>query len=347
MPKGGLKRRLEDDFDGLSIEVPCTEEPTQTFKQVTFADIEDDDLSLSDAEPTAAEDSQSPATKPKRAAKGRAKPAARRAGAEKARQEANHTMYALVSRSEQDLTQRSLGRVGTQPSNGERERLYNVYWPTTALRQYLSSAQMDVLKPLGIDPLRYREPQYVDMALEEPGMERDARELAVLAGGAADGFDSSVGYTGPPLLVADGVDIIADMEVNGGLGLVVKRHADADTSPTSMAPGGTEILTRQQILHPELRAPRYSRVPLPQEFEDGQPPVALAHFQPLIDMTRAQVLAQIQKTRQPAPNSQLPLSSFVSCTVAEEAVSGVARAWEKTEEVVRSVAELRGTDRLD
>ncbi|KAJ2311364.1 hypothetical protein IWW52_005157, partial [Coemansia sp. RSA 2704] len=85
----------------------------------------------------------------------------------------------------------------------------------------------------------------------------------------------------------------------------------------------------QQLLHPELSAPRYTQVPMPDEFRSGHP-VDLTGYQALVDLTRAQVLSRtVHHSPRVAGSSRLPLSSFVSETVATTAVSGILQTWKQ------------------
>ncbi|KAJ2846656.1 hypothetical protein IWW36_004245 [Coemansia brasiliensis] len=145
-----------------------------------------------------------------------------------------------------------------------------------------------------------RDSQFIDISLEEPGMEWDSRELRYLDEGSDVELDPHVD--------------IADTRVNGGIGLVIQQESGGNSTNKPI------ILTKQQLIRPYLQAPRYNRAPLPDELKQS---IDLSEYQPIIDMLRAQ-LGTLQK-----PSDKSPLSDFVSRTVAEEAVSGAVKTWTK------------------
>ncbi|KAJ1732965.1 hypothetical protein LPJ61_001784 [Coemansia biformis] len=206
-------------------------------------------------------------------------------------------------------------------------------WPSTDLQRYLNRAPADILHPMGIGVLE--NPCTTHVALEEPGAEWETHELDV---GAEDLEDrAGEGAQGPP---SDEIDI-SDPLANGGIGLVIRRRRDSEESPTANSGEAVEFLTKNQLLYPGLQEPRYSRVPLPDEFTDpSRTPVLAPCLGPLVDMTRVQVLNQILRQKSPWA---MPLSKFVSCTVAEEAVAGMARTWAAVNECLR-ISQRRGRE---
>ncbi|KAJ2717106.1 hypothetical protein H4R19_000191 [Coemansia spiralis] len=243
---------------------------------------------------------------------------------------AHRTMGPVVLERERCLTRRIIvhGDTGTDrlaaAAGQRRSRSHKmlVPWPSVDLHRYMDRMSADTLHPIGIGVLE--NPCTTHVALEEPGAEWETRELS---GAADDPEDSDVD--------------VSDPLVNGGIGLVIKRHPGSGPSPTACSTEHVEFLTKSHLLHPELRGPRYSRVPLPDEFRDAlQAPALSRHFGPLVDMTRVQVLNQI--LRQQSLRA-MPLSRFVSCTVAEEAVAGVARTWHAVNEYLR-ISQRRGRE---
>ncbi|KAJ2808430.1 hypothetical protein H4R21_000019 [Coemansia helicoidea] len=247
---------------------------------------------------------------------------------------AHRTMGALVAERERSVTRRIVvhGDTGTDrltaSAPGRRRRRRHsmlLPWPSVDLHRYLGRARADALRPMGIGVVE--PPCLAHAALEEPGAEWETRELdGTAAAAAAD----------------DDVDL-ADPLANGGIGLVIRRHHPGATAPgpTAWTAEAVEFVTRTQLLHPGLCGPRYSRAPLPDEFRDNTPAPS-HHFGPLADLTRIQVLNQILCRNSPRA---MPLSRFASCTVAEEAVAGVARTWAALGECLR-VAQRRGREPL-
>ncbi|PIA18616.1 hypothetical protein COEREDRAFT_6324 [Coemansia reversa NRRL 1564] len=252
---------------------------------------------------------------------------------------AKRTMYALVSERDRDITRHIV--LGSEADTARASHLYPNYggnikrsraevlcWPNVHFYKYLNSGSMDDYKPFDKTMLQDHWPNHVPISLEEPGMEWDMRELAMQADDSAHEQTFN--------------DDISDPSVNGGISLLIRRNQGSDDSPTAYTTGGVEYLTKQHLIHPKLQAPRYSRVPLADQFRcNSQTPVVTKHHQPLVDMTRAQVLNQIiNQNSQCTDKPSLPLSKFVSCTIAEEAVSGILQTWSNTSEYCNSVGSI-------
>ncbi|KAI9476745.1 hypothetical protein BX667DRAFT_531331 [Coemansia mojavensis] len=207
--------------------------------------------------------------------------------------QAHRTMNALLLRREQDVTrhiaiQGDSGVNRLAPSS-TTSRLGNLrLWPNSEYYRIAGHESIAKYQCLGLD---LQDSRFIDICLEEPGMEWDARELRCAEEGSDAELDAHVD--------------IADAEANGGIGLVIQ---DSD---------GPCVLTKQQLMHPHLQAPRYGRIPLDRHKLD------LSEYQPIADMLRAQ-LGALQ-----GPPAQAPLSAFVSRTIAEEAVLGAAKTWAK------------------
>ncbi|KAJ2777914.1 hypothetical protein H4R18_004897 [Coemansia javaensis] len=229
--------------------------------------------------------------------------------------EAARTMAALVLERDRCLTRRIVlaANAGARPGQSQSQKHKQSHqqtrealrWPCAALHRYLRRAATDAYGAMGIGLAAEGSPHATQVALEEPGEEWETAELHQRPTDSNSGNSSAT------------VDI-ADPLANGGIGLVVsRRHGDI------------EFVTKARLMHPRLRGPRYSRVPLPDEFQaaglgsDAVSAASPGHLQPLVDMTRVQVLNQILALRR----EPMPLSRFVSCTVAEEAVAGLARTW--------------------
>ncbi|KAJ2480345.1 hypothetical protein EV174_003751 [Coemansia sp. RSA 2320] len=74
-------------------------------------------------------------------------------------------------------------------------------------------------------------------------------------------------------------------------------------------------------------------MPLLDAFAGRAPDVISNHYQPVVELTRTQVIDQVLRAASKANGVPTPqLSQFASCSVAEEAVSGVSRIWDKMSE---------------
>ncbi|KAJ2083067.1 hypothetical protein H4R24_001106 [Coemansia sp. RSA 988] len=250
---------------------------------------------------------------------------------------ADRTMYAITSERDRDITRQIV--LGSEANFPRPSQLYPIVgnsakklqkdvlcWPNTNFYRYLNSGFLNNYKPLSNTILRDHWSTGIPIALEEPGMEWDMQELGLQP-------NNSIHEQAP----FDDVDI-SDPSVNGGTSLIIRRRQGSDESPTAYTAGNVEYLTKQHLMHSKLQAPRYSRVPLQDQFcFKPQTSAITKHHQPLVDMTRAQVLNQILKLDfQSEGRSPLPLSKFVSCTVAEEAVSGILQTWSNTSEFCKS-----------
>ncbi|KAJ2724730.1 hypothetical protein GGI07_001783 [Coemansia sp. Benny D115] len=197
-----------------------------------------------------------------------------------------------------------------------------ISWPATSIHRYANHIGGLFYSCMGIDPLRPCRPRYEYVELEEPGTEWDTRQLSCF------NSDADVADTGfvESERGARGDEDISDAARNGGLGLIIEHSKDDADG------GAVRFLTAEQIENPELLAPRYSRVPLssvrPPKYtaSHGHATVPL-NYEPLVEMTRAQVLPQILRLLNDPEQGRLLVSSFVSKTVAQEAVSGVVDTW--------------------
>ncbi|KAJ1723145.1 hypothetical protein LPJ53_002509 [Coemansia erecta] len=258
---------------------------------------------------------------------------------------AHRTMAHIVADRESDITRYLLLHGDAKPHadvlrNDRFVRDYTrgmVSWPSTGIYRYIEHIREKSFYPcMGVDPMRACEPGFVDIDLEEPGAEWETRQIAAFEDDSDDdnnddGSDdidectSDSGYTGvDEASDCDKEEAISDSTRNGGIGLVIRRIEDNTDSTRP------RLLTAQQLYYPELLEPRHSRVPLPDEFSNTKPSHISSRYQPLIDMTRAQVLTQTLRRSTNTAESPLPaVSEFVSQTVAHEAVSGVVHTWEK------------------
>ncbi|KAJ2375634.1 hypothetical protein GGI05_007115 [Coemansia sp. RSA 2603] len=250
-------------------------------------------------------------------------------------------MNAIVTDRESDTTRYILlhGDAKPHPNVLKHDRFVRDYtrgmlsWPSTGIYRYIDHIREKSFYPcMGVDPMRACEPRFVDIDLEEPAAEWDTKQIAAFEDDTDDddesndndGRESDSGYTGVnEVSDSDGDEAISDSTRNGGIGLVIRRTED-NTGLTR-----PQFLTAQQLYYPELLEPRYNCVPLPDEFNKTKPTHISPHYQPLIDMTRAQVLNQALRRKNTAGSPQPALSEFVSQTVAHEAVSGVVHTWEK------------------
>ncbi|KAJ2517752.1 hypothetical protein H4217_003758, partial [Coemansia sp. RSA 1939] len=227
-------------------------------------------------------------------------------------------------------------------------------WPATDLYRYLNDFPLDKFKVMGILPQESMDPKYEHIMTEEPGEALDSQRIKMLGqrrAGSDDGLDASGvdqhddesddGYSGDPGISED-ADTIADPLLNGGIGLVIRRNGYPNTSEGTCCDNNDDVqfLTKDQIMNPWLLTPRYSRI-LPQEDILNSSTDTANGAKQLVDLTRAQVLGQIQRHR--AKNSDdaaradpLPLSKFASTAVAEEAVGGILRTWLKINEMLTS-----------
>ncbi|KAI8321644.1 hypothetical protein GQ54DRAFT_175261 [Martensiomyces pterosporus] len=282
---------------------------------------------------------------------------------------ANRTMCGIVYERDADITRRIIlnGDIRRDYLNEDKAegRWWSsdvISWPAVDIHKYLNYLQPDTYKPIGVEPLRSCESRCEHVSLEEPGAEWDARQLRLLseatdeAAGEESGGDADedVGYTGGLPAFTDGTEI-SDSTRNGGIGLVIKRQQQQDDLELSNT-DDIQFITKQQILHPELLAPRYNRVPLLDELRNGSFNQPSPHFHQLLELTRVQVLNQAMASAiarpQPLPQSlesgdagsntpeapllsqvPFPLSRFVSTTVAEEAVSGIAKTWSMVRDI--------------
>ncbi|KAJ2730722.1 hypothetical protein IW152_005056 [Coemansia sp. BCRC 34962] len=256
--------------------------------------------------------------------------------------QAHRTMQGLLADRTNNITRQIILR-GDMPNNDYSTVYSNrridvmsknaIQWPAIDYRRYMKHIQADRLLPIGIDHMRGSRELYTSAGLEEPGQEWDQRQIDFLYGGeAAEGGSASLvrtGYVHGFTAARDG-DEIADTRKNGGMGIVVKRPKYASTTGLVHSSDEIEFLTYLQIKYPGLAEARSKRVPLLDAFEGRAPDVLSNYYLSVVDMTRTQVLGQVL---QATSDSQLPLlSKFVSCSVAEEAVSGVSRIWDKVSE---------------
>ncbi|KAJ2808886.1 hypothetical protein H4S07_003309, partial [Coemansia furcata] len=207
-----------------------------------------------------------------------------------------------------------------------------IQWPAIGIRRYMEHIQLNRLVPMGIDPMRSCKELYTSVGLEEPGEEWDQKQIEFLYGEeSADDDNISLeesGYTHGFTPATDGSDI-ADTKRNGGMGIIVKRQHHASTTGLVHTSDDAQFLTYLQIKHPGLAEPRLQRVPLLDAFEGRAPDVLSNYYLPVVDLTRTQVLGQVLKAAQSTGSQPPQLSRFASSSVAEEAVSGVARIWDK------------------
>ncbi|KAJ2501707.1 hypothetical protein GGH96_001671 [Coemansia sp. RSA 1972] len=265
---------------------------------------------------------------------------------------AHRTMTALVHEREHDVLRQivingdsGFNRLYNQGIKIRKQSANFKKWPSVEYYRYVESEEMRRFKALGMGVDGGE--RYEDTELEEPGMEWDARQLrgVVESEDVLDLADFSEEVVVPdstedaeasdmdkpdsadstkdvdisdPTDSAEDVDI-SDPAQNGGIGLVIQRNPP--THPLSPYPS-LEFLTKHHLKHPQLARPRYTQIPLPDEFQCTSPP-DLINYESLIDATRVQVLNQVL-----AHNHMQGLSKFVSCTVAEEAVKGVVQTWQ-------------------
>ncbi|KAJ2697396.1 hypothetical protein H4218_003983 [Coemansia sp. IMI 209128] len=254
---------------------------------------------------------------------------------------AHRTMQGLLADRTNNITRQIILR-GDMPNNDYSTVYSNrridvmsknaIQWPAIDYRRYMDHIQADRLLPIGIDHMRESRDLYTSAGLEEPGQEWDQRQVDFLYGEeSAEGGASLVrsGFAHGFTAARDG-DEIADTRTNGGMGIVVRRAKHASTTGLVHSGDDIEFLTHLHIKYPGLAEARSTRVPLLDAFEDRDPDVLSKYYLPVIDMARTQVLGQVLRA---TGGSQLPqLSKFASCSVAEEAVSGVSRTWDKVSE---------------
>ncbi|KAJ2554333.1 hypothetical protein EV175_002621 [Coemansia sp. RSA 1933] len=218
---------------------------------------------------------------------------------------ANRTMMGILANRELDVTRHILMTGDTSythdsSTNASAAYQYNnlITWPATDLYRYLDEFPLDDYKSMGIYPQDSLSSKYECISLEEPGEELDSQRINLLDGD--DSMSSSdkrgkngedTGYTGYYGSSPD-VDLITDPMLNGGIGLAIKRNKHPNTVSSTYCDDDVCIMTRNHVRYPWLLAPRYSRVPLRDEFckDDG---ICSSDAKELIDMTRAQVLNQI------------------------------------------------------
>ncbi|KAJ2449231.1 hypothetical protein EV183_004998, partial [Coemansia sp. RSA 2336] len=222
--------------------------------------------------------------------------------------QAHRTMNALLLRREQDVTrhiaiQGDSGVNRLAPSSTTSRSGNLKLWPNAEYYRVAGHESIAKYRLLG---LGREESEFVDICLEEPGMEWDARELRYAEGSQ---MDAHVDIADAPVDIADAPVDIADAGANGGIGLIIQES----DSPY--------VLTKQHLVYPHLQTPRYGRIPLDNHKIDA------SEYQPLMDMLHAQLNALRE------PSDQGPLSGFVSRTVAEEAVCGLVRTWTKIKHV--------------
>ncbi|KAJ2016465.1 hypothetical protein H4S04_003322 [Coemansia sp. S16] len=217
-------------------------------------------------------------------------------------------------------------RLETMPANA-------IQWPAIDFRRYKDHIQLNRHLPMGIDPKRGCRDLYTSVGLEEPCEEWDQQQIDFLYGKESAENDNvslrESGYAHGFTAAADGSDI-SDTRRNGGMGIVVRRQQHGSTTGLVHTSDDVQFLTHLQIKYPGLAEPRLKRVPLLDAFEGRTPDVLSKYYLPVIDLTRTQVLGQVLKAETKSSGSHPPqLSKFASCSVAEEAVSGVSRIWDK------------------
>ncbi|KAJ2671304.1 hypothetical protein GGI25_005547 [Coemansia spiralis] len=279
---------------------------------------------------------------------------------------ANRTMMGLLMDRELDLTRSILinGDSGTNRITKSNESMRTqrinsmVTWPATDFYRYINDFSLDRYSPMGINPLKCSTQEYNYISLEEPGDELDAHRLRALYGNNhdntdADGFDVDDSHANENVNPID-ESVISNSNLNGGIGLILRKNSNPNVVTSVYCDDGVQFLTKHHITKPWIQAPRYSRVPLPDEHSNGlniTDASCSSDLTQLVDMTRAQVLNQVLKhnteiSKNYSISKQLPLSKFVSSTVAEEAVNGVMRTWFKTSEIMQEGLRTQSVRRL-
>ncbi|KAJ1853844.1 hypothetical protein GGH12_003492 [Coemansia sp. RSA 1822] len=273
---------------------------------------------------------------------------------------ANRTMAALLHEREYDVARHivingdsGLNRLCDTGTKSSKRAVNLRKWPSVEYYRYMESEQMRGLKAMGIGVDSGE--RYEDTELEEPGMEWDVQQLCgvfesedvsdladstedvdesnsadptedVDESGSTDSTeDMDVSDSADPTEdLSDPTDSTKDVDIsdptqNGGIGLVIKRNPRS--SPIASLDSSLEFLTKHHLMHPQLASPRYTHIPLPDEFQCTSRP-DITDYESLIGTTRVQVLNQVL-----ALNHMQGLSKFVSRTVAEEAVKGVVQTW--------------------
>ncbi|KAJ2576456.1 hypothetical protein GGH19_002153 [Coemansia sp. RSA 1807] len=288
---------------------------------------------------------------------------------------AHRTMSAILHEREHDVLRHivingdsGLNRLCNRGNKGRKWLANHRKWPSVEYYRYVESEEMRGLNAMGMgmDGGSMCE----DTELEEPGMEWDARQLCGVfesedvsdpadsteeadesdstdSAEEVDGSDSAEDVDGSDsvdstedIVISDPTDSAEDVDIsdptqNGGIGLVIQRNPP--THPASSANDSSlEFLTKYHLMYPQLAAPRYTRIPLPDEFQCTSRP-DLINYESLIGATRVQVLNQVL-----AHNHMQGLSKFVSRTVAEEAVKGVVQTWH----VVRGFQQAKAGQRF-
>ncbi|KAJ2660238.1 hypothetical protein IWW48_003070 [Coemansia sp. RSA 1200] len=272
----------------------------------------------------------------------------------------NRTMMGLLMDRELDITRSIImngdnryDRKSGSARNIARQVRNILAWPATDLYRYLNDFPLDKFKVMGILPQESMDPKYEHILTEEPGEALDSQRIKMLGQMRVDSDDdldasgvdqhddeSDGGYSGNPGISED-ADTIADPLLNGGIGLVIRRNGYPNTSEGTCCDSNDDVqfLTKDQIMNPWLLAPRYSRILSQEDILNNTNSSNSA--KQLVDLTRAQVIGQIQSHR--AKNNKdsaradpLPLSKFASTAVAEEAVGGIFRTWSKINEMLAS-----------
>ncbi|KAJ2325986.1 hypothetical protein GGI00_004876 [Coemansia sp. RSA 2681] len=259
-------------------------------------------------------------------------------------QTAHRTMQGILADRDRNITRQILIR-GDLPADTRvvknSVRLCNLTsgnalrWPTIDIHRYIDHIQLYRHLPMGVDQMRSCRDPYTSINLEEPGEEWDQMQMDFLygsspAGGGGASLEKS-GYACGFTATTDGSEI-SDTRRNGGMGIVVKRPEEyVSTTGLARTSDDAQLLTLLQLKHPVLTKARVRETHLYDVFEDRCPNILSSYYQSVVDMTRAQVINQVLKaTAQSAGSCPPQLSKFTSCSVAEEAVSGVSRIWDKT-----------------
>ncbi|KAJ2891767.1 hypothetical protein GGI21_005772, partial [Coemansia aciculifera] len=214
----------------------------------------------------------------------------------------------------------------------------SVRWPAIDIHRYIDHIQLNRHFPMGIDPMRGCKDLYTSIDLEEPGGEWEQKQIDSLYGvgiSKCDNGGSSLeqdGYVCGFTASADGSEI-SDTRRNGGMGIVLKRQEGGVDNDDE---DDVQFLTHLQVKYPELTESRTRQVHFYDVFEGRCSEALSKHYQPVVDMTRTQVLGQVLRASSAQSTDLHPLpqlSKFVSCSVAEEAVSGVSRIWDELSDV--------------